>query len=107
MPGVVLVRGAHYRRATPRANVYSPLVDGEGLASCPDAPLHLGDAVDQVGIGPFRLFAESARGVSPRAAHRSGRDTLASSGSCHRTKTAAFRRERGIFLLPVGPLPTS
>jgi DNA invertase Pin-like site-specific DNA recombinase len=37
--------------------------------------------------------AESARGVSPRAAHRSGRDTLASSGSCHRTKTAAFRRE--------------
>ncbi len=35
--------------------------------------------------------AESARGISPRAAHRSGRDTLASSGSCHRTKAAAFR----------------
>src|SRR6516165_4947844 len=29
-----------------------------------------------------RLDAESARGVSPRAAHRSGLDTLASSGSC-------------------------
>jgi flagellum-specific ATP synthase len=34
--------------------------------------------------------AESARGISPRAAHRSGRDTLASSGSCHRMKAAAF-----------------
>jgi hypothetical protein len=34
--------------------------------------------------------AESARGVSPRAAHRSGLDTLASSGSCHRSKAAAF-----------------
>src|SRR5208282_3222627 len=36
--------------------------------------------------------AESARGVSPRAAHRSGLDTLASSGSCHPLKTAVFRR---------------
>jgi hypothetical protein len=35
-------------------------------------------------------FAESARGISPRAAHRSGRGTLASSGSCHRAKAAAF-----------------
>jgi hypothetical protein len=34
--------------------------------------------------------AESARGISPRAAHRSGLDTLASSGSCHRMKAAAF-----------------
>ena len=30
-------------------------------------------------------------GISPRAPHRSGLDTLASSGSCHRTKAAAFR----------------
>jgi DNA invertase Pin-like site-specific DNA recombinase len=51
--------------------------------------------------------AESARGVSPRAAHRSGRDTLASSGSCHRTKAAASRRELELLLLPVGSLPTS
>jgi len=36
-------------------------------------------------------IAESARGISPRAAHRSGLDTLASSGSCHRMKAAAFR----------------
>ena len=51
--------------------------------------------------------AESARGVSPRAAHRSGLDTLASSGSCHRTKAAAFRRGLELILFPVGPLPAS
>src|ERR1700730_5984869 len=39
--------------------------------------------------------------------HRSGLDTLASSGSCHRTKAAAFRRELELLLLPVGSLPTS
>src|SRR6516225_5974191 len=50
---------------------------------------------------------EWARGVSPRAAHRSGLDTLASSGSCHRTKAAASRRELELLLLPVGSLPTS
>src|SRR5438132_13245166 len=52
-------------------------------------------------------YAESARGGSPRAAHRSGLDTLASSGSCHRTKAAASRRELELLLLPVGLLPTS
>ncbi len=51
--------------------------------------------------------AESARGISPRAAHRSGLDTLASSGSCHQPKAAAFRRELELLLSPVGPLPTS
>ena len=51
--------------------------------------------------------AESARGISPRAAHRSGLDTLASSGSCHRTKAAASRRELELLLLPVDSLPTS
>src|SRR5215471_2693901 len=34
--------------------------------------------------------AESAQGISPRAAHRSGREPLDSSGSCHRMKAAAF-----------------
>src|SRR6516164_1101679 len=52
---------------------------------------------------PHRHHAESARGVSPRAAPRSGRDTLASSGSCPRTKTAAFRRE--MRALPVVSWP--
>src|ERR1700720_4083114 len=46
-------------------------------------------------------------GSSPRAAHRSGLDTLASSGSCHRTKAAASRRELELLLLTVGSLPTS
>jgi hypothetical protein len=53
-----------------------------------------------------RRDAESARGLSARAAHRSGLDTLASSGSCHQTKAAAFRRKLGLLLLPVGPLST-
>jgi hypothetical protein len=36
------------------------------------------------------VIAESARGISTRAAHRSGLDTLASSGSSHCTEAAAF-----------------
>ena len=43
--------------------------------------IELGDAV----------IAVKARGISRRAPHRTGLDTLASSGSCHRTKAAAFR----------------
>jgi len=41
------------------------------------------------------VFAESARGISPRAAHRSRREPLDSSGSCHRAKAAAFHRLSG------------
>jgi hypothetical protein len=37
--------------------------------------------------------AESARGISPRAAHRTVREPLDSYGSCHPPKTAVFRRE--------------
>src|SRR5262249_52352548 len=32
----------------------------------------------------FSAFAEEARGIAPRASHRTGLDALASSGSCHR-----------------------
>ena len=39
-------------------------------------------------------LAESARGVSPRAAHRSVRERLHSHGSCHPLKAAAFRRNQ-------------
>jgi len=35
--------------------------------------------------------AESARGISPRAAHRTVRKPLDLYGSCHRAKAAAFR----------------
>jgi hypothetical protein len=38
-------------------------------------------------------------GISPRAAHRSGREPLDSSGSCHQEKAAAFRP--GKEFLPV------
>src|SRR4029453_9458379 len=40
--------------------------------------------------GQCRLLP-SRPGEFPPASHRSGLDTLASSGSCHRTKAAAFR----------------
>src|ERR1700726_2058353 len=58
----------------------------------------------------MRLRLQMLTSVSakcPRAPHRSGLDTLASSGSCHRTKAAAFRRELELLLLPVGSLPTA
>jgi hypothetical protein len=43
--------------------------------------------------------AESARGVSPRAAHRSGRESLDS--SCHPPKAAAFYQGKEFLRLPV------
>jgi hypothetical protein len=63
-------------------------------------------------LDPFRssVVAESARGLAPRAAHRSGLDTLASSGSCHHWKATAFRREMGLLPPPDGfgwPAPTA
>ena len=68
-----------------------------GLRSTPDCRprrtfLHLSCSY-AAPCGPALLVtqAESTRGVSPRVAHRSGHDTLASSGSCHRLKAAAFR----------------
>src|SRR6201987_5682062 len=44
---------------------------------------------------------ESARGIAPRAAHRSGRESLDSSGSCHPAKAAAFRQGKEFLRLPV------
>src|SRR5882672_3734266 len=61
-------------------------------------------------LNGWPMHAESAQGISPRAAHRSGRDTLASSGSCHRWKATAFRREMGLLPSPDGcgwPAPTA
>jgi hypothetical protein len=45
--------------------------------------------------------AESARGIAPRAAHRSGRESLDSSGSCHPSKAAAWRQDREFLRFPV------
>jgi hypothetical protein len=60
---------------------------------------------------PCGTAAESARGISPRAAHRSGLDTLASSGSCHRNEGCRLPPKIGAhpvasWLTPdVGDLP--
>ena len=44
-------------------------------------------------IGDATPQPKSARGISPRAAHRSVREPLNSYGSCHSPKTAVFRRD--------------
>jgi Periplasmic binding protein len=55
-----------------------------------------------------QLFVPSRPGeFHPEPLTESGRDTLVSSGSCHRVKAAAFRREFELLPLPVGSLPTS
>jgi len=41
--------------------------------------------------GGSSVLAESARGSSPRASHRTIRKPLDLYGSCHRAKAAAFR----------------
>ena len=46
-------------------------------------------------------IAESARGITPRAAHRSGREPLDSSGSCHPMKAAAFHQNKEFLRLSV------
>jgi hypothetical protein len=47
--------------------------------------------------------AEWARGISPRAPHRTGRDTLASSGSCPPHEGCRLPLNIGFFPLPVDP----
>jgi hypothetical protein len=49
---------------------------------------------------------KSARGISPRAAHRSGREPLDSSGSCHPEKAAAFHQDKECLRLPVDSILT-
>ena len=51
----------------------------------------------------YKISAESARGISPRAAHRTVRETLTSHGSCPSIKAAAFRRSDGFLRSPVDP----
>jgi hypothetical protein len=50
------------------------------------------------GVAPidYSPVAESARGIAPRAAHRTGRKPLDLSGSCHRLKAAAFRPDLSV-----------
>jgi hypothetical protein len=41
-------------------------------------------------------LAEWPRGLAPRGPHRSGREPLDSSGSCHHLKAAAFRQDLSV-----------
>src|ERR1700674_1285110 len=58
-------------------------------------------------IPALRVWPSRPGEFHPEPLTDSGLDTLASSGSCHRAKAAAFRRELELLLLPVGSLPTS
>src|ERR1035438_751792 len=51
-------------------------------------------------------FAESARGISPRAAHRSGRESLDSSGSCHPEEGCRLPPRQEFLRLPVDSIST-
>ena len=53
-----------------------------------------------VGVAPidYGPVAESPRGISPRGAHRSGREPLDSSGSCHRMKGWRLSAKTSRFL---------
>jgi len=72
MPGSTTTRGRHVSRD----------IDTGHVAFCvgrkTSAPR---TCLTPLNTSPAR--AESARGLAPRAAHRTVRDTLASSGSCH------------------------
>src|SRR5262249_44100364 len=50
---------------------------------------------EQVSGKELDARAESARGISPRAAHRSGRESLDSSGSCHPEKGCRLPSRQG------------
>ena len=76
------------------------------LFVCLEHVLHLVDVL-RVQLPHTPHFAESARGIAPRAAHRTVRKSLDLHGSCDREKAAAFRSACGLFLFPVDPDQTS
>ena len=49
--------------------------------------------------------AESAQGISPRAAHRFGRETLTSSGSCHPKEGCRLPSRQEFLRLSVDSIP--
>jgi hypothetical protein len=69
-------------------------------------PIDYGPVLLLMPFGFHLAMAESARGISPRAAHRSGHEALASSGSCHPMKAAAFRQVTEFLRLPVDSILT-
>jgi hypothetical protein len=69
-------------------------------------PIDYGPVLLRRPFGFHLAMAESARGISPRAAHRSGHEALASSGSCHPEKAAAFRQVTEFLRLPVDSILT-
>src|SRR6266481_5578252 len=70
----------------------------------PTAPSHFGSWSDcglTVNERHLSLLPSRPREFHPEPLTDSGRDTLASSGSCHRTKAAAFRWECPVWTATV------
>ena len=63
-------------------------------------------AVDGLMPADLGILPSRPGELRPEPLTDSGRDTLASSGSCHQAKAAAFRRELELLLSPVDSLPT-
>src|SRR5437773_11266904 len=82
-----------FLRTQQRKVVWNPLLQDDS-----EGPSLIDYSVTQKSrLSPTLLLvahAESARGISPRAAHRSVLDSLPSHGSCHSMRTAALRRNQ-------------
>ena len=57
---------------------------------------HISLIVIRAPSNKMNVLAESAQGISPRAAHRTGLEPLDSSGSCHPLKAAAFHQDQRV-----------
>src|SRR5437773_10941919 len=82
-----------FLRTQQRKVVWNPLLQDDS-----EGPSLIDYSVTQKSrLSPTLLLvahAESARGISPRAAHRSVLDSPPSHGSCHSMRTAALRRNQ-------------
>ena len=87
-----------------RPRLYLPVGDRQqGIASQQDREGLLVELFEEIPGGSTRyaLLAGLSRrvlpwGISPRGAHRSGRESLNSSGSCHLLKAAAFHQNHRV-----------
>jgi hypothetical protein len=76
--------------------IRSLLHEDDGVASSISAPA---SSVSS-GLGTVHRVGG---GISPRASHRTGLDTLASSGSCHRNEGCRLPLDIEFLPLPVDP----
>src|SRR5262249_11301626 len=89
------------------AHVGSPFRGFHGSRICYRLPDCSPSCADPTGLPAVEDLPSRPGEFHPEPLTDSGRDTLASSGSCHRLKAAAFRRDMELVLVPVGSIPTA